>query len=415
MTLHSIYSASAAGRWYYCVGSIAMCRGLPKRGSGPAAREGTACHTLGERCLRSGDDAYDHIGDEIEVEGQTFEVDDEMADAVQLYVDYVRGISGMKWYEVLTYYGSLVGVPDDEAFGTSDTVVLDGTVLHIIDAKFGRRYVSPEKNKQLMLYAAGVVEAVEAVGEEVTEVVLHIVQPRVTARPVPFHMTREELAAVVADFRERVQRAEEAGLLFQPAWATEGFASQQALAWVENYLQEGETQCQWCEAAAVCPKLRTAVDEFAAGSIEDFDVVNVLEATDGSYIQEALEKIPLVETWIKAVEHEGFRRLTNGKKVPGYKLITGREGNRKWIDEDQVREVFEDLGNDLENRKLKSPAQIEKVLKKDPRKAKIAGMTQRSPARPTMVRSDDPRKEWVEAASHDEFGVVAEPDGFDLA
>lgn len=415
MTLHSIYSASAASRWFYCVGSIAMCRGVPKRPSGPAAREGTACHDLGERCLRSGDDAFDHEGDIITVEGEDFEVDAEMAMAVQLYVDYVRGISGMKWYEVRTYYGSLVGVPDEEAFGTSDTVVLDGSVLHIIDAKFGRRYVAPEKNKQLMLYAAGVAEAVEAVGEEITEVVLHIVQPRVTAKPEPYRMTRQELADVVVEFRNAVQRAEEAGLMFEPAWAIEGFVSTKALNWVDNYLLEGETQCQWCPAAAVCPKLRGAVDDFTSASIEDFDVVNVLDATDGSFITEALDKIPLVEMWIRAVEHEGMRRLTDGRKVPGFKLVTGREGNRKWTDEKAVTAEFQDLGDELVNKKLKSPAQLEKVLKKDPRKAKIADMTHRSPARPTMVRSEDPRKEWVEAARDTEFDVVAEPDGSDLA
>ena len=111
-------------------------------------------------------------------------------------------------------------------------------------------------------------------------------------------------------------------------------------------------------------------------------------------------------------EHEGFRRLSNRDKVPGYKLVTGREGNRKWTDAAAVEAEFGDLGDAIHEKKLLSPAKLEKVLKKDPRASKIAALTHRNPARPTMASADDPRKEWVEAAGADEFDVVpTEPDG----
>ena len=411
MTAHSIYSASAAGRWVNCVGSIALAHGAPK-GSSAAAREGTAGHALGEQCLRNNQEPLDFEGEVFEVEGQDIPVTDDLAHAVQKYVDYVRGISGVKLYEVRVYYARMLGVPDDEAFGTADCIIVDGTTMHVIDLKLGRRYVDPAKNKQLMLYAAGEADVLESLGETIENIVLHIVQPRVTAAPQTYAMTRGELAEVVQEFEQAVSRAEQAQLLFQPSWAADGFSSTDALNWIDLYLLDGEAQCQWCPAASYCPRLRATVDDFIPSAPEEFDMVSALQLTDGAVIADALNKAPLLKIWIDAVEHEGFRRLSNRDKVPGYKLVTGREGNRKWTDPKAVETEFGDLGDAIHEKKLLSPAKLEKVLKKDPRASKIAALTHRNPARPTMASADDPRKEWVEAAGADEFDVVpTEPDG----
>lgn len=398
---HSIFSASGAERWANCPGSIPYCEGIPRTGS-DASWEGTAGHALSERCLRDGGSPYDSIGEVFKFTeaGRTIEVTitDDLAEACEMYVEYVRGISGLKLYETRVYYSELLGVDEEEAFGTTDTLVFDGTLLHVIDAKFGRRYVDPVKNKQMILYAGGAVAALEAVGEEVTEVRLHVVQPRVTTKPVPYVMTRAELEVQLQELRAAASTVVEAMFNYVPG----------NTAWEEKYLIPGEYQCQWCPAAAACPSLRhrarsvTPVDEFTA--------VNNLEAMTGTLLSESAKLLPLLEIWMKAVEHELFRRLTRRDHVPGYKLVKGREGNRKWISEEKVKEAFAGIETAVlyTEPSLKTPPQLEKALKKDPRKTLIESLVMRSPAKPTVTTEDDPREPWSEAAGADEFGIVAE-------
>lgn len=402
---HSVFSASGAERWSNCAGSLALSQGI-KRRSSFAADEGTAGHELAEYCLANDAEPYDFIGVIYPVRGNggeeitnEIEISLELAEAVSMYVAYVRKISGTRWLETRVFYASLLGVPEDDGFGTTDCCVLDGTILHVIDAKFGRGYVNPEKNKQMTLYAAGTVEAMEAVGEEITEIRLHVVQPRVSDSPVPYVMTREELRAEVEWLRERAQLAMQASI---------SFTSLDDSAWVKLYLSPGEYQCQWCPAAAFCPALRAEVSEFTAAASDEFEIANLLEQMPGKKLGEYQTKVGLVQLWAKAVEHETLRRLTRGDKdVAGWKLVKGREGNRKWSDPETAAEKFSDLEEAFEPRQLKTPPQVEKLLKKDKeRKELLATLVVRSPAKPTLTTADDPREPWTEAATADEFGVV---------
>lgn len=402
---HSLFSASGASRWSNCAGSLALSQGIHKTSSW-AADEGTAGHLLGERCLERDAEPYDFIGEVIPVCGNggdivtnEIEVTLDLAEAVSKYVEYVRGISGTRWLETRIYYADLLGVPEEDGFGTGDCCILDDTVLHVIDAKFGRGYVDPFKNKQMILYGAGVTSAMELVGEEITEIHLHVVQPRVSDKPVPYVMTRQELRDEVAALREAAQRAQE---------AMASFTNLDNQKWLDAYVTPGEYQCQWCPAAGFCPKLREVVDEFTAAADEEFGIVSLLEQLSAKELGKYQTQVGLVEIWIKAVEHETLRRLTRGDAVPGFKLVKGREGNRKWADPVAAGEAFADIKDIAFNPPtLKTPAQLEKALKKDKeRKELLATLVVRNPARPTVTTEDDPREPWTEAAGTDEFAVI---------
>lgn len=86
---HSTLGPSSAGRWMRCPGSVRLTRHLEEAPSEYAA-EGTLAHTIAERCLVSGYDAFRYIGEVHEVDGFTFTVTDDMAAYVQAYVDNVR-------------------------------------------------------------------------------------------------------------------------------------------------------------------------------------------------------------------------------------------------------------------------------------------------------------------------------------
>ncbi|MGM3015935.1 DUF2800 domain-containing protein, partial [Bacillus cereus group sp. BC329] len=59
-----------------------------------------------------------------------------------------------------------------------------------------------------------------------------------------------------------------------------------------------------------------------------------------------------------------FQMLENGQPLPGYKLVAKR-GTRQWVDEQKVVEwVDKNKIDGATDTKLKSPAQLEKVVKK---------------------------------------------------
>lgn len=83
---HAQLSPSSAERWITCPGSVALCRNLPDSSSS-YADEGTAAHDLAAKCLESGKDAAEFIGETVD---KGFVVDSTMAGYVQQYVDFVR-------------------------------------------------------------------------------------------------------------------------------------------------------------------------------------------------------------------------------------------------------------------------------------------------------------------------------------
>src|ERR1700760_1360570 len=87
---HALLAPSSAYTWIECPASTAAQIDQPDDSS-VYADEGTAAHELMKWCLDGlGEDAHDHIGQKITVGEREFEIDDDMADAVQLFVEDVR-------------------------------------------------------------------------------------------------------------------------------------------------------------------------------------------------------------------------------------------------------------------------------------------------------------------------------------
>ncbi len=84
-------------------------------------------------------------------------------------------------------------------------------------------------------------------------------------------------------------------------------------------------------------------------------------------LAEMLAKIHILEDWAKAMRAHAQSLLERGESVPGFKLVEKR-ATRKWGSEQQVRQWLAGKGLDpeeIEDRSLKSPAQIEKTLGRD--------------------------------------------------
>jgi hypothetical protein len=153
----------------------------------------------------------------------------------------------------------------------------------------------------------------------------------------------------------------------------------------DSPLVPGEKQCRFCPFAPQCPALRelatvTARQEFAP-AIE----------YDPADLQKALDLAPVLRTWANAVEDFAKDEAKAGRVVPGWKLVESL-GNRKWRDESVAGEAILAANEDLDiyNYKMKSPAQIEKLLGKE-HKDLVAGLVTRESTGVTLVRDTDKR------------------------
>lgn len=410
---HAKLSPSGAHRWMACPGSVVLEASFPDKGS-VYADEGTAAHTLAAYCLQDGTEAKDYLGEMIHVGERLFVVDPAMAGHVADYVKFVRDLAKGKQLlvERKVPIGHLTG--ETGATGTSDAVIIDRDqeALIVADLKYGMGVkVDAIGNHQLQMYALGAYEAYGLLSD-FSHVSMYIHMPRLN-HVSEYHITVPELLQFADRVREAAANVEEAVIL----GAVNATAAELHDA---GHLNPGEKQCRFCKAKALpCPALLADVTEVVGGApvatAEEFaqfmPVNNDVEVGD-NYLSIAMDKVGLVEDWCKAVRAEVERRLLRGDKVPGYKLVEGKQGIRRWVDADKAEAALKALKlkqDEIFERELISPTAAEKLLKKTPEKwEKLQGMISRNPGKPSVAPVTDKRPELaVHTATADEFAALA--------
>lgn len=331
--LHARLSASAAHRWLECPGSINLAVHSGDKTSVYAA-EGTFAHDIAARCMDTDKPALFFLGLEGEVEGHKFTVTQEMADAIQLYVDECLNElqpGDEDWVE-MPLLEPLKKI-DQDLGGTADFVRYRPSTKHlrVIDFKYGSgTYVEVESNEQARVYALGAMLQVDRPVEEV-EVV--IVQPRFEgAKPVrPWSFKAHELLDFIADIQEAA-----------------------ALSRSEKPPLKSGDWCKFCKAASRCPELEAK--QHALVSVEFGQVV------DHTALAKALAAIPMVKERIKAIEELAYKEATGGQEIPGFKLVEKRP-SRQWSDaEGVVAWAKANAIDPYDEPSLLSVAQLEKKL-----------------------------------------------------
>lgn len=399
---HAFLSPSGAPAWTRCEAKVHLEAGLPDK-SGKDAAEGTAAHELRAMCLTTGDDARVYLGRIIE----GFEVTDEMADAVQRSIDVVRSILANNTdaelhVEVPLDISHITG--EAGAKGTSDTVILlhSAKTLIVDDYKHGRGVpVAAEDNEQLVIYAGAALAEFDLVGDW-QHITMRISQPRIN-NDSEWTVTREHLEQMLARISataERIRTGSVDTLTATP----------------------GEKQCRFCKAKATCKALRDEVagtvalggptpatpDEFA--EIVDEPFVPGDSHDDGQWLAVCMSKVDLIEDWCKAVRAETERRLLAGSDVPGFKLVEGRRGARKWSDEKVAEETLKAMRvkhEQMYEYSLISPTTAEKLAKAEvigPRQwPRLKELITQSEGKPSVAPASDKRPPIVVTPTADEF------------
>lgn len=397
-----------------CPGKLFMEKGLPNTSS-VFADEGTAAHEVAALCLTQDQDASAFAGRIITVEdtGRRFEVDGDMVEHVQTYVDYVRSLGGDRFIEQRVDFGEEIGVPGQ--FGTADCIVAlaDQREIAVVDLKYGRGVeVSAEGNEQLQLYALGGLGIVDLVYDidDTWTVRLVIVQPRIGSI--------SEWTLTVGELRQFGLKARIAAR----------HAEHQFDGGAPPKLEPGEKQCRWCLAKATCPALAAEVREAVSGpaTADDFEDLDVADREELAMLNEVslgvlMSKVDLIEDWCKAVRAETERRLIAGEPVDGFKLVQGRRGPRQWVDAEAAEEALKAMrlkADEMYSRTLISPTSAEKLYKAGTigkrQWPKLEGLITQTEGKPSVAPASDTRPAITVAATPDDFEDVSDG-GFDLA
>lgn len=423
---HAVLGPSGADRWAVCYGSVKMESYYPNTSS-KYADWGTAAHELADICLTEGSDAEDHLNRTFFVGDKPYVVDMEMADCVNTYISYVQQYIDTDAGDILL---SEQAVPiqhitgEEGAEGTSDVIGItrDGKRMVVIDLKTGQgvkvdayssngdlrvaKYdpATCTPNRQMTMYASGALRKYAMVYDGIEEIEIVIIQPRI-------HWV-DSIVMDLTDFQSRVDALSVAAGI---ATLDDG-----------QTLVAGEKQCKFCRFKTCPAKAALALEPIVRGNVSDASAFAHLDnevslpkrlsanvngrPDDPEVLAQALRSFGIIKMWMDGIIEERDRRFAEGLGVPGFKQVLGNQGDRKWESEEAALKALTVRGRlkveEATTKKVISPTQAEKVLKKRPeiwgKVVKDAKIT-RAEAKPIIVSADDPREEYQVASSADVF------------
>lgn len=308
---HAILSPSAASRWLTCTPSARLELKFENVES-DFAREGTLAHAICE-CLLNGylasGSPFLTISEWKYFKEQEFYTE-AMYEHCQAYASYV--LSFFAEGDILKVEQRIdLSAIAPESFGTSDSWIYKPVTkhLHVLDLKYGKGVpVSAEDNKQLKLYAAGIIEELSYL-YDINAITIHIYQPRIQNNS-SFTFSIEELSKWINKIIPLARLAFDG----------------------EGEFVAGD-HCLFCRAKATCRAIAEYNTELAK---HDFKDPNLLEDVE---IIEIIERKSIFESWIKAVSEHALSEAVKGKAWPGYKLVEGK-ADRKYQDEAAIEKVL---------------------------------------------------------------------------
>ena len=412
---HALLSPSGSKKWMFCPASLACEADIPNV-SGAAAVNGTSMHTLSEHLINMAIKGIEERADKykgayvlnegkgpikalVKPEKGAVLITDDFVSQVNKYVDYCRPIiDAAELVEVesrvnltrVLHPGARLRMPapgggllTDEplaTFGTADLVaVIPDGMLIVGDLKTGRHKVLAKENKQMMLYALGLLRKLKRL-YDITAVRLVIFQP-------------------YAGGADEWDTTPEALELFGK------FASKAALKAIDAFergkkglkpadFRPGNDACQWCRFAEKCNAKRKTASAEAESDLSDDSAEMTLDQLKAEW-----DKLPLMRQHIADIEKAMYAALMRGEEVKGLKLVEGRPGNRSWSDSVQIEKIID--GNDLlYKRVLLSPTEAEKVLSDDEWE-KLSIYVTRKLGQPSIATADDKRPTWMPVSDDD--------------
>ena len=327
----SVVGGSTAKRVINCPGSVKLAAQMPPQPSSKYADEGTLLHNCMAMIIETGCAPMSLIGTKYSESVLTAElVEEKILPALAALDEIDPANTADIAVESHVDFGNFI----PEAFGSTDVLMRVGDKAVVLDWKFGSGIpVDAEENPQLMFYACAAMRTprTQWAFDNAETIELIIVQPPHIRR---WEVSRRRLEVFEIELRNAVLRSQAP----EPA------------------IKHGDW-CKFCPAKPICPAMNGAVERA---------LKTQLDTVSPELVGAMLKNADLLEDWIKQLRQFALQRLENGANVPGYKLVAKR-ATRQWADEATAVAALTALGVDeseLMVTELKSPAQVEKVLKK---------------------------------------------------
>ena len=327
----NIVGGSTAKRVIACPASVKLVQQIPSKDiPNEHADRGTLLHNVIADVLEFNEAPEKYLGTKYNDQVLTEELIDEKITVALAALEEIDPTNVMA-FKIETRVGFGDFLPG--VFGSTDLLGRIGKRAIVLDWKFGDGVlVSAEENEQLLFYAAAAMRTEESkwIFEGATEIECIIVQPPEIRRWVT---TPQRVALFEQELRRAVHESHS-----------------------EAASMAAGDHCRWCAAKPICPKMTGQVERVMQTKLQALPI-------DQIAIQ--LEQADAIESYIKDLRTLATQMLEHGVRVPGFKLVAKR-GTRQWTSEDAVDAWVDANGLTKEayESKLRSPAQMEKVLKK---------------------------------------------------
>lgn len=384
---HALLAPSASKRWMTCAPSARLEAQFPEKDTA-YTREGTIAHATAEAQLRFLlRESVDYAPDAEQLRGMmltdtALQLEEQNAikeglDFGELFATVWDGYACIVFDDYLTF---LAAYPDTnllveaelqlsdyipEGFGSSDAVIIGHRVMRVYDLKYGKGVtVNAEGNTQMMCYGLGALLG-PAELEDIDEVTLCILQPRLR------HSSQWTLSA--QELR---------------TWAYETLRPAALAAWEgKGELRTGD-HCRFCAAAAQCPALAQAATATLAAT--EFP-----ELLDDTQLSDLLGKLDTLESWISRVREYALNRMLDGHQLDGWKVVEGRS-LRRFSDPEKVVATLRLSGYEDERifrpRELRTLGDIEKMLGKATFAKLLASCVEKPQGKPAIAPESDRRE-----------------------
>jgi len=293
-----------------------------------AAAEGSCAHKVAELILQM-------RGGEPDLTGERFfdiEVTDEMLEYVRVYTDHVTELTGKRYVEL--HVTDILGGMQ----GTTDCVIWDepNKRVHVIDLKYGYKWVEPYCNLQLVAYAEGLNVPHD------WDIKLTIVQPRAyhphgRIRTWHTHRLGDDYQSVVSEIKDTIVRCQSPN------------PSAVAGSW-----------CEYCPGCKNCATFDAAVNE-------SLDVVSRTGVNDeyspedlAVYYRSIEDAEQMISFKKKVLESLIEQSILNGSQVPGYQTQPTYSRSQWSKDISELKALGRVFGVEMTDEVAITPAQAKK-------------------------------------------------------
>lgn len=406
---HAVVTASSFERWSHCTAAPRYEEQFPDKGGTVYSAAGTLAHSVCELYGRKKFTAMStrKFNAELKKLKQDELWQDEMIDTAEFYVGFLTEKAMASKAMPHVFFEIRVDLSDyiPEGFGTCDCAMVCDDLLRITDYKHGVGVpVSSIGNGQMRLYALGALKQLYPIfGDTIKRVATAIVQPRITENVVEEYLSVDYLKAWGEGIKPKAQAAfDGTGSFCAGEWCRFCKGKAECRARAEYYA--GFSQYLNADVEG-----RMSVDEKAARkTAEDMGQALPLMLSDAE-IGALLVQAGGLSAWYADLQDYARQAILAGRQIPGWKVVEGKLGDRKFTDAGTALDRMRNEGYDdavLYDRKPLTLTQLEKLTGKTRFAELMTGLITRAPGKPNLASADDPRPEYHPAAGPDEFTGV---------